>query len=186
MSHQGEGVRVLVTGSRNYPAMRTDIVRSVLEPLTEGLTPLISGQFIQINGAEPGTWEHGVLIKGLDQIAKGVWTRAGGIVLGYPADWDRHGKAAGPIRNKFMVTHEEPDLCIGFPWFDSFSSPSKRSGTKDCMEKADAAGVPVFRVDAEGTITRWGRTYGLPGLWPYRRTDDIPPELLRTALPKGP
>lgn len=33
----------------------------------------------------------------------------------YPADWDKHGKAAGPIRNRQMLTEGKPDLVIAFP-----------------------------------------------------------------------
>src|SRR5690348_8540698 len=33
----------------------------------------------------------------------------------YPADWDTHGKAAGPIRNKQMLEEGKPDLVVAFP-----------------------------------------------------------------------
>lgn len=32
----------------------------------------------------------------------------------YPADWEKYGKAAGPIRNKQMLDEGQPDLVIAF------------------------------------------------------------------------
>ena len=55
----------------------------------------------------------------------------------YNADWLRHGKAAGPIRNQLMLDDGKPDLVIAFPG---------GRGTADMVRRADAAGVPVVRV----------------------------------------
>ena len=33
----------------------------------------------------------------------------------YKADWGRHGKAAGPIRNEKMLKEGNPDLVVAFP-----------------------------------------------------------------------
>jgi hypothetical protein len=57
----------------------------------------------------------------------------------FAADWDKHGKAAGPIRNQQMVD-KEPSYMIAFPG---------GSGTRDCARRADEAGIQVF-------IPRWG------------------------------
>lgn len=35
--------------------------------------------------------------------------------LKFPADWKRHGKAAGAIRNQQMINEGKPDLVIAFP-----------------------------------------------------------------------
>ena len=32
-----------------------------------------------------------------------------------PAQWDKYGKAAGPIRNELMITKYQPDVAIAFP-----------------------------------------------------------------------
>lgn len=54
-----------------------------------------------------------------------------------PAGWDRHGKAAGGIRNQEMVD-EQPtcDVLVAAP------DPNS-SGTYDCARRAEAAGIPV-------------------------------------------
>lgn len=53
----------------------------------------------------------------------------------YRADWDTHGKAAGPIRNRVMLD-EGPDILLAF-W------DGKSRGTKDCINAAVARGIPV-------------------------------------------
>ena len=51
------------------------------------------------------------------------------------ADWETHGRAAGPIRNEKMLTWK-PDLVVAFPG---------GVGTADMVRRAEAAGVPVQR-----------------------------------------
>lgn len=51
-----------------------------------------------------------------------------------PADWAKHGKAAGPIRNRAMLK-ESPDCVIAFPG---------GKGTRHMMKVAQEAGVRVI------------------------------------------
>jgi hypothetical protein len=55
------------------------------------------------------------------------------------ADWDTHGKAAGPIRNQEMVD-AGADVCLAFLKLDA-----ENRGTKDCISRAEKAGIPVQR-----------------------------------------
>ena len=55
-------------------------------------------------------------------------------VVAYPADWKAHGKAAGPIRNRRMLTEGKPDAVLAFPG---------GAGTADMVRQARAAGVHV-------------------------------------------
>ena len=52
----------------------------------------------------------------------------------YPADWERHGRAAGPIRNEEMA--EVSDALIAF-W------DGKSRGTKSMIEIARRKGLQV-------------------------------------------
>ena len=54
----------------------------------------------------------------------------------FPADWAKYGKAAGPIRNRQMLTEGRPDLVLAF-W------DGKSRGTANMIELARTAGVPV-------------------------------------------
>lgn len=72
---------------------------------------------------------------GADRIA-GEWARLHGVQeVICPAQWEQHGKAAGPIRNRRMLDLE-PHLCIAFPG---------GRGTEDMVKAAMAANVQVFR-----------------------------------------
>lgn len=55
----------------------------------------------------------------------------------YEADWFKHGKAAGFIRNQQMLDEGKPDLVIAFPG---------GKGTADMVHRAKKAGVEVIEV----------------------------------------
>lgn len=57
----------------------------------------------------------------------------------YPALWDEHGKAAGPIRNRQMLKEGQPDLVIAF-----HNDISTSKGTKDMVKIAKEAGLPTY------------------------------------------
>lgn len=73
---------------------------------------------------------------GADTIA-GEWARANGVrEVKMLADWKKHGKAAGPIRNTRMLTHGKPDVAVGFPG---------GRGTADMGHKVLDAGVILLQ-----------------------------------------
>lgn len=74
--------------------------------------------------------------RGPDSMAENAAKMLG---LGYRcflADWNKHGRAAGPIRNQRMLDEMKPDLVIAF-W------DGKSKGTKDMIDRALAAHVDV-------------------------------------------
>ena len=66
----------------------------------------------------------------------------------HPADWDRLGKRAGPIRNGETIK-AGADLCIAVHRF-IFNS----KGTKDCARQAIAAGIPTYLIDSEKAVPK--------------------------------
>ncbi|WP_442786135.1 SLOG family protein [Methylorubrum sp. SL192] len=73
---------------------------------------------------------------GADALARG-WARDRGIIFdSYIADWG-WSRRAGPIRNARMLADGKPHLVIAFPG---------GRGTADMIRQAEAAGVPVVRV----------------------------------------
>ena len=88
-----------------------------------------------LNAARPFTHLIHGAASGADSLA-GRWAEERGIaVRAFPAAWDRHGKAAGPLRNQQMLDESQPDLVIAFPG---------GRGTADMVERATLAGVPVL------------------------------------------
>jgi hypothetical protein len=55
----------------------------------------------------------------------------------FPAQWNKHGKAAGLIRNQAMIDKGRPDFVVAFPG---------GVGTADMVRRARAAGVEVVEV----------------------------------------
>lgn len=68
----------------------------------------------------------------------------------FPADWDRYGKGAGPIRNQAMVD-AKASMCLAF-----HPDLAGSKGTGDCVRKAMAANIPVWlkSEDKEGVRPR--------------------------------
>ena len=70
--------------------------------------------------------------RGADRIGRD-WARDRGVPIGtYPADWTRHGRAAGPIRNQQMLDEGHPSLVIALPG---------GRGTADMIARSQAAGI---------------------------------------------
>lgn len=79
---------------------------------------------------------HGAA-RGADRLAGRIWKALGRTLPEeYPADWKRHGKAAGPIRNQQMLD-TGIDLVVAFPG---------GAGTADMVGRAKKAGVKVVEV----------------------------------------
>ena len=65
------------------------------------------------------------------------WADAHGVPFKpYPADWKKHGRAAGPIRNREMLKAERPHLVIAFPG---------GQGTHNCVRTARKLGLRVVK-----------------------------------------
>lgn len=75
--------------------------------------------------------------KGADLLAD-AWALSRGIPRrAYPADWNKNGRAAGPIRNQRMLAEGRPDRVIAFPG---------GKGTADMVGRALKAGLPVLQI----------------------------------------
>jgi hypothetical protein len=71
---------------------------------------------------------------GADRLAC-LWAMKNGIrVHLFAAQWEKHGRAAGPLRNQRMLDEAKPDLVLAFPG---------GSGTFDMCTRARLVGVPV-------------------------------------------
>lgn len=91
--------RLLVTGSRDW----TD--RDEISVMLYSALQFLGGSATLISGA---------CETGADRIAEDIWeNEIGGKVERHPADWTKHGKKAGYIRNKAMVD-SGIDLCVAF------------------------------------------------------------------------
>ena len=108
-------MRVLVCGSRDW----TDETRI----------------FQQLLLLPPGTEIITGAARGVDRIAADNARLLEFPVREFPADWNRHGRSAGFIRNNEML-NEDPDLVIAF-W------DGQSRGTAHTIREAEKRGIPV-------------------------------------------
>lgn len=113
--------KVMVTGSRDWSDI--DLINNKLREI-----------YIELGSPENVLLLSGGC-RGADSLAESIWELNGLPVQRFPADWDKYGKAAGPIRNRQMVD-ESPDVVIAFPLGDSV-------GTRGAIRMAQSAGLDV-------------------------------------------
>jgi hypothetical protein len=122
--------KVIVCGSRNW--YDYDAIAEELEDRFFELADTIQGVLIIEGGAQ-----------GADSLAHAVAKRCGYAVKTVSANWDKNGKAAGPIRNREMLALK-PDLVI------AFRMDGDSPGTDNMIKQATQAHVPVRIVHSTG------------------------------------
>lgn len=115
-------MRVLVCGDRDW--LNKALVKKKLEELKGKIEVVIEGE-----------------ARGADTCGRIAAQELGIPVLKFPADWKKHGKAAGPIRNNQMLKEGEPDLVLAF-----HSNIEESKGTKHMVKIARKAGIEVIIV----------------------------------------
>lgn len=117
-------VRVLITGSRELPAVQRSVVRLAL---------------IEATRAVLATHRRMVLVHGdalgVDRYAAYVAASMGARTEPHPADRQQYGKGAGHLRNLAMV-EAGADVCLAFP-------RSTSRGTWHCIRAAANVGILV-------------------------------------------
>lgn len=121
-------MRVLVCGGRDYSD--GDHIHNTLCDIDAKRGPI----YCIIHGAATGADHEGM-------IWAQMWADSGREIVHAPfaADWHRHGRAAGPLRNQRMIDVGKPDLVVAFPG---------GRGTADMVARAKAAGIEVIEVPA--------------------------------------
>jgi hypothetical protein len=115
-------IRILVTGDRNWKDVSLIRVSLIC---ARGYF----GEIEVIEGEAPGA----------DTIARQVCEEFGWKFRAFPADWDTHGRAAGPIRNKQMLNEGKPHFVLAFHLDIEHSK-----GTKNMVEQSRKTGIPVW------------------------------------------
>lgn len=111
-------MRLLICGSRDWTD--GDLILRELSSLRD--------VEVVIEGEAPGA----------DTLARKAAEHLGLPVLPFPADWEKHGRAAGPLRNQRMLDEGKPDLILAF--VDGLDTSR---GTADMVSRARLAGVEV-------------------------------------------
>lgn len=120
--------RVLICGSRRWN--NQDLIFRCLRKAntTRPIDVVIQGEAI-----------------GADRMARECAERLGINVLSFPAEWERYGRSAGPVRNQQMLEQGEPTEV----W--CFSEDLMNSkGTGDMFHRALKAGLLTFTFRSDG------------------------------------
>jgi hypothetical protein len=110
-------VRLLVCGDRNW--QEPEVIRTWLDRLRPEV--VIEGE-----------------ATGADELAREAAWSLGIPVLGYPAQWDKYGKAAGLLRNQQMIDYGHPTHVLAF-----HANIDASRGTRDMVVRARRAALPV-------------------------------------------
>lgn len=128
----------ICTGSRHW--RDKELIQQHLSAFPAGTTIIHGGQ---------KSWDaERKEYYGADCLVDQVARELGFTVKVYPADWTKHGKAAGPIRNVQMYD-ENPDVetVLGFLSVDPATQrPYPNRGTNNCLGIAMRRGIPVVKV----------------------------------------
>jgi len=144
--------RILVTGSRKWDDEMT-IRRALYAGLVVGEPGLEEAE------AHPPTLVHGGA-RGADSIAAKIWANDWGLpVEEHLADWNKHGRRAGYIRNKEMVDRGA-DMCLAFI---KDNSP----GATMTATLAEQAGIPTMRFNGPYQVE--DEPYEIESLKPFWR-----------------
>lgn len=79
--------------------------------------------------------------RGADKMAAAIATRRKMKVLKFPANWNKYGKAAGPLRNEQMLEEGKPDIVHAFYMMETINDSK---GTTHMVELAKDRGIPVY------------------------------------------
>ena len=119
----GGFVKLLICGDRNWSdgsAIREIIIRFQPKLVIEGEA------------------------RGADSLARIAAEAMGIEVKKFPADWEKYGRAAGPIRNSQMLKEGNPDVVVGFHY-----KIDESKGTRDMLTRAKKAGKATFIFDGK-------------------------------------
>lgn len=111
-------MRIMVTGGREFNNYA--IAKSALEKYLSQTDTLVHGG-----------------CRGCDLLCAKVASEIGAKVEEHKADWNKYGRAAGPIRNREML-ESGIDLVIAFPG---------GKGTNNAIKTAQAFGTPIVKID---------------------------------------
>lgn len=90
--------------------------------------------------------------RGIDRMSEGATEGLDRRVERFPADWDTHGKSAGPIRNAQMLNRvmELQDEGYTVSVFAFHNDITSSKGTLDMATRARKAGIPLSVINSSG------------------------------------
>jgi hypothetical protein len=117
-------MRLLIAGSRSILIDNADVERLMHDEINRRILKA------KLETREDFSVLHGGCPTGADAIADRLCKKWQITHMVYPADWKKHGKAAGPIRNRQMAA--ECDMALLF-----FKNGAPNAGTGNMQQELD-------------------------------------------------
>lgn len=118
-------MKIIIAGSRNFNDF--DILKEKMDKATR----LIDKDIEIVSGTA----------RGADKLGERYAKERNHSIISMPADWDKHGRSAGYIRNEQMASLA--DVCVVF-W------NRESNGTRHMIRLAKKYNVPVLAYDLDG------------------------------------
>ncbi len=111
-------MRVIIAGMRDFTCYETVCAAVLAAPFPDPIAEVVCG-----------------CARGVDTLGR-RWANENGVpVKDFPAEWDRFGDGAGPIRNQDMANYADGLIAV---W------NGRSSGTKDMIIRAQRKGLKVY------------------------------------------
>ena len=139
-------IKIIIAGPRDFN--NQSFVFSALDMVFSRLikSPEKTNNILEINNLENIEIVEGGAT-GIDSLAKSYAISKNFKYKEFPADWNKYGRAAGPIRNKQMA--EYSDILIAFRYVDN---PSR--GTENMINQAKENNLKIITVNIRATIQK--------------------------------
>lgn len=128
-------MRVLVCGDRNW----TDASFIIFALSGLAFEYRQQPEFVVIEGEAKGADTHARIWTEIWEGKKKNAPHPNISCLPFPADWEKHHRAAGPIRNRQMLVEGKPNMVYAF-----HDDLENSKGTKDMVKQALKAGIAVY------------------------------------------
>jgi hypothetical protein len=98
--------RIIIYGPRDYTKYKTvkSGIISVTKDMEQGEIEIVSGG-CDVPGVLTFTRSDGTKVYGADGLGERLAEEMGWPVKPFPANWKKHGRSAGPIRNRQMAEY---------------------------------------------------------------------------------
>lgn len=147
---------VVITGGRDRTPTLAELER--LEQLLADL----GARVVRHGACRPHKNTRGELVGSTDTHVAGYLRARGWTVEAWPADWTKHGRAAGPIRNREMISGRRSGQLVPEPQAEAVIAFAGGAGTFDCRVAGFEAGLVVHHVWPVDEPRIWNAHHGKP------------------------
>ena len=146
----------VITGGRDRTPTLAELRR------LEQMLADFEAEVVRHGACPPKKNERGEVVGSTDTLVAGYLRARGWEVEAWPADWKTYGRAAGPIRNRWMVSGQLPGELLPKPPANTVIGFAGGKGTLDCRVAGYEAGLTVHHIWPVAEPRPWNSHHGKP------------------------